>query len=84
MSKPFQLSFLYQPSGDQLDAIGQLVRGINDGEVYQTLLGATGTGKTFSIANVVAQVQRPTMVMASNKTLAAQLYSEFKGLVNSY
>jgi excinuclease ABC subunit B len=79
MSKPFQLSSLYKPSGDQPDAIAQLVRGINDGEVYQTLLGATGTGKTFSIANVVAQVQRPTMVMAPNKTLAAQLYSEFKG-----
>ena len=79
MSKPFQLSSLYQPSGDQPDAIAQLVRGINDGEVYQTLLGATGTGKTFSIANVIAQVQRPTMVIAPNKTLAAQLYSEFKG-----
>jgi excinuclease ABC subunit B len=79
MSKPFQLSSLYKPSGDQPDAIAQLVRGINDGEVYQALHGATGTGKTFSIANVIAQVQRPTMVMAPNKTLAAQLYSEFKG-----
>ena len=79
MIKPFQLSSLYQPSGDQPDAIAQLVRGLNDGEVYQTLHGATGTGKTFSIANVVAQVQKPTLVMAPNKTLAAQLYSEFKG-----
>jgi excinuclease ABC subunit B len=79
MSKPFQLSSLYKPSGDQPDAIAQLVQGLNDGEIYQTLLGATGTGKTFSIANVVAQVQKPTLVMAPNKTLAAQLYSEFKG-----
>jgi excinuclease ABC subunit B len=79
MSKPFQLSSLYKPSGDQPDAIAQLVQGLNDGEVYQTLLGATGTGKTFSIANVIAQVQKPTLVMAPNKTLAAQLYSEFKG-----
>jgi excinuclease ABC subunit B len=79
MTKPFQLSSLYSPSGDQPDAIAQLVQGLNDGEVYQTLLGATGTGKTFSIANVVAQVQKPTLVMAPNKTLAAQLYSEFKG-----
>jgi excinuclease ABC subunit B len=79
MTKPFQLSSLYQPSGDQPDAIAQLVQGLNDGEIYQTLLGATGTGKTFSIANVIAQVQKPTLVMAPNKTLAAQLYSEFKG-----
>ncbi|MCH9742840.1 MAG: excinuclease ABC subunit UvrB [Proteobacteria bacterium] len=78
MTKPFQLVSLYQPSGDQPEAIRQLVAGLNDGELYQTLLGATGTGKTFTIANVVAQVQRPTMVMAPNKTLAAQLYSEFK------
>ncbi|MCI4411998.1 MAG: excinuclease ABC subunit UvrB [Thiotrichales bacterium] len=78
MTKPFQLVSLYQPSGDQPEAIKQLVAGLNDGELYQTLLGATGTGKTFTIANVVAQVQRPTMVMAPNKTLAAQLYSEFK------
>ena len=77
--KPFQLVSLYQPSGDQPEAIAQLVQGIRDGEAFQTLLGATGTGKTFTIANVVAQLQRPTMVMAPNKTLAAQLYSEFKG-----
>lgn len=77
--KPFQLVSLYQPSGDQPEAISQLVQGVRDGEVFQTLLGATGTGKTFTIANVVAQLQRPTMVMAPNKTLAAQLYSEFKG-----
>lgn len=79
MSKPFQLVSLYQPSGDQPEAIAQLTQGVHDGEVYQTLLGATGTGKTFTIANVVAKVQRPTMVLAPNKTLAAQLYSEFKG-----
>jgi excinuclease ABC subunit B len=78
-TKPFQLNSLYQPSGDQPEAIAQLVQGIRDGEAFQTLLGATGTGKTFTIANVVAQLQRPTMVMAPNKTLAAQLYSEFKG-----
>ncbi len=77
--KPFQLVSLYQPSGDQPEAIAQLVQGVRDGEAFQTLLGATGTGKTFTIANVVAQLQRPTMVMAPNKTLAAQLYSEFKG-----
>jgi excinuclease ABC subunit B len=78
-TKPFQLNSLYQPSGDQPEAIAQLVQGIRDGEAFQTLLGATGTGKTFTIANVVAQLQRPTMVMAPNKTLAAQLYSEFRG-----
>lgn len=77
--KSFQLVSLYQPSGDQPEAISQLVQGVRDGEAFQTLLGATGTGKTFTIANVVAQLQRPTMVMAPNKTLAAQLYSEFKG-----
>ncbi len=79
MTKPFQLVSLYHPSGDQPEAIAQLQTGIENGEVYQTLLGATGTGKTFTIANVIAQAQRPTMVLAPNKTLAAQLYSEFKG-----
>jgi excinuclease ABC subunit B len=79
VSKPFQLVSLYQPSGDQPEAIAQLMRGIHDGEIFQTLHGATGTGKTFSIANVISEMQRPTMVLAPNKTLAAQLYSEFKG-----
>ncbi|MCO5228651.1 MAG: excinuclease ABC subunit UvrB [Thermomicrobiales bacterium] len=67
-----------QPTGDQPDAITQLVDGLNDGERYQTLLGVTGSGKTFTMANLVEQVNRPTLVLALNKTLAAQLYSEFK------
>ncbi len=67
-----------QPTGDQPDAITQLVDGLNDGERYQTLLGVTGSGKTFTMANLVEQVNRPTLVLAHNKTLAAQLYSEFK------
>ncbi len=79
LSKSFQLFSLYQPAGDQPEAVAQLTQRLADGEAYQTLLGATGTGKTFTIANVIAQVQRPTMVLAPNKTLAAQLYSEFKG-----
>lgn len=78
MSKPFQLVSHYRPAGDQPSAIAQLQRELTAGTMYQTLLGATGTGKTFTIANIVAQVQRPTMVLAPNKTLAAQLYSEFK------
>ena len=68
----------FQPTGDQPDAITQLVEGLNEGAVHQTLLGATGTGKTYTVAKVVEAVQRPTLVMAHNKTLAAQLYSEFK------
>jgi excinuclease ABC subunit B len=74
----FQVVAPWQPTGDQPTAIAQLVEGLQRGDKYQTLLGATGTGKTFTIANVVAQVQRPTLVLAPNKTLAAQLYSEFK------
>ncbi|HLV99898.1 MAG TPA: excinuclease ABC subunit UvrB [Ktedonobacterales bacterium] len=74
----FQVVAPWQPTGDQPAAIAQLVDGLQHGDKYQTLLGATGTGKTFTIANVVAQVQRPTLVLAPNKTLAAQLYSEFK------
>jgi excinuclease ABC subunit B len=74
----FKLQSDYKPTGDQPQAIKQLVKGINDGKKFQTLLGATGTGKTFTIANVVQQVQKPTLVMAHNKTLAAQLCSEFK------
>ncbi|MYM62541.1 excinuclease ABC subunit UvrB [Pseudomaricurvus sp. HS19] len=78
MSKPFQVVSQFQPSGDQPTAIKGLVQGIEAGLAHQTLLGVTGSGKTFTIANVIAQVQRPTMIMAPNKTLAAQLYGEFK------
>lgn len=68
----------FKPTGDQPEAISQLVSGINSGDRYQTLLGVTGSGKTFTVANVIEHVQRPTLVLAHNKTLAAQLYSEFK------
>ena len=68
----------YQPKGDQPQAIKKLAQGIKNGEKYQTLLGVTGSGKTFTVANVIQEVQRPTLVLAHNKTLAAQLYSEFK------
>ncbi len=74
----FQLVSEFKPTGDQPQAIKQLVNGINSDERYQTLLGVTGSGKTFSVANVVSEVNRPTLVLAHNKTLAAQLYSEFK------
>ena len=75
---PFQLFQPYPPAGDQPEAIAKLVEGINDGETFQTLLGVTGSGKTFTMANVIAQVGRPAIVFAPNKTLAAQLYSEFR------
>jgi excinuclease ABC subunit B len=74
----FQVVSDYQPKGDQPQAIEKLVQGITDGEKFQTLLGVTGSGKTFTVANVIQEVQRPTLVLAHNKTLAAQLYSEFK------
>ncbi len=74
----FRIVSPYKPTGDQPEAIKQLVDGINQGVPYQTLLGVTGSGKTFTIANVVEQVQKPTLVLSHNKTLAAQLYSEFK------
>jgi excinuclease ABC subunit B len=74
----FQVVSDYQPKGDQPQAIEKLAQGINDGEQFQTLLGVTGSGKTFTVANVIQEVQRPTLVLAHNKTLAAQLYSEFK------
>jgi excinuclease ABC subunit B len=74
----FQVVSDYQPKGDQPQAIKKLAQGIVDGERYQTLLGVTGSGKTFTAANVIESVQRPTLVLAHNKTLAAQLYSEFK------
>lgn len=74
----FQLVTRFEPAGDQPEAIRQMVEGIEAGLAHQTLLGVTGSGKTFSIANVISQVQRPTLVLAPNKTLAAQLYGEFK------
>ena len=74
----FQVVSDYQPKGDQPQAIEKLARGIADGEKFQTLLGVTGSGKTFTVANVIEEIQRPTLVLAHNKTLAAQLYSEFK------
>ena len=75
---PFQLFQPYPPAGDQPEAIARLVGGVQDGEVFQTLLGVTGSGKTFTMANVIAQMGRPAIVFAPNKTLAAQLYSEFR------
>jgi excinuclease ABC subunit B len=78
-NNPFELASPFQPTGDQPAAIAKLVKGLKNGEKHQTLLGATGTGKTFTIANVVQELQRPTLVLAHNKTLAAQLCSEFQG-----
>jgi excinuclease ABC subunit B len=75
---PFELYQPYPPAGDQPTAIAGLVEGLNDGEVFQTLLGVTGSGKTFTMANVIAQMGKPAIVFAPNKTLAAQLYSEFR------
>ena len=76
--KNFELVSNYQPSGDQPEAIKQLVEGVNRGDKFQTLLGVTGSGKTFTISNVIAQTNKPTLIISHNKTLAAQLYSEFK------
>jgi excinuclease ABC subunit B len=78
MSKKFELAASYQPSGDQPAAIERLVEGLGDGEAGMTLLGVTGSGKTFTIANVIEKTQRPTLILAHNKTLAAQLYGEMK------
>ncbi|NQV69062.1 MAG: DEAD/DEAH box helicase family protein, partial [Pseudohongiella sp.] len=78
MAGPFKLKSNFKPAGDQPNAIASLVEGLNDGLHAQTLLGVTGSGKTFTIANVIEQMQRPTLVMAPNKTLAAQLYGEFR------
>lgn len=78
MSHPFQIESHYVPTGDQPSAIAGLVRSLNDGHRYQTLLGATGTGKTFTLANVIEQVGRPTLLLAHNKTLAAQLCNELR------
>ena len=74
----FKLSAEFQPTGDQPQAIEKLVKSIREGNKYQTLLGVTGSGKTFTMANVIQALQRPTLVLSHNKTLAAQLYSEFK------
>ncbi|MEC8323540.1 MAG: DEAD/DEAH box helicase family protein, partial [Bacteroidota bacterium] len=74
----FKLLSDFNPTGDQPQAIKELVDGIEAKERFQTLLGVTGSGKTFTVANVIQEVQRPTLVLAHNKTLAAQLYSEFK------
>ncbi|HHI75667.1 MAG TPA: excinuclease ABC subunit UvrB [Gammaproteobacteria bacterium] len=78
MAKKFQLESRFEPAGDQPEAIARLVEGLADGEAGMTLLGVTGSGKTFTIANVIERVQRPTLILAPNKTLAAQLYGEFK------
>ena len=74
----FKLTSVYKPTGDQPQAITRLVEGLNRGYQYQTLLGVTGSGKTFTMANVINQIQRPTLVISHNKTLAAQLYQEFR------
>ncbi len=78
MKKAFEIQSRYQPAGDQPQAIQQLTEGLSDGELHQTLLGVTGSGKTFTMANVIQQTQRPAMILAPNKTLAAQLYGEMK------
>ncbi len=80
IKKQFKIESEYKPQGDQPKAIEALVKGIEDGMASQTLLGVTGSGKTFTIANVIEKVQKPTLIIAHNKTLAAQLYNEFKEL----
>ena len=74
----YKLQTKYQPTGDQPRAIARLTEGIERGEKYQTLLGVTGSGKTFTMANVIERIQKPTLIISHNKTLAAQLYSEMK------
>ena len=74
----FELVSPFEPTGDQPEAIKSLVKGIEQGEQFQTLLGVTGSGKTFTVANLVKELNRPTLVLSHNKTLAAQLYGEFK------
>jgi len=76
--KPFKLSSEFKPTGDQPQAIDLIARSVERGNKYQTLLGVTGSGKTFTMANIIERVQRPTLIISHNKTLAAQLYSEFK------
>src|SRR5246500_4952989 len=75
---PFQLESNYTPRGDQRQAIAKLLKSVEAGNRHQTLLGVTGSGKTFTVANVIQKLNRPTLVISHNKTLAAQLYSEFK------
>jgi excinuclease ABC subunit B len=75
----FDLVSPYQPAGDQPQAIAKLTKAVSSGAKHQTLLGVTGSGKTFTIANVIKNVEKPTLVISHNKTLAAQLYAEFKG-----
>ncbi len=77
-NSPYQLYKPFEPAGDQPEAIAKLVEGLEDGLAFQTLLGVTGSGKTYTMANVIAQTGRPALVLAPNKTLAAQLYSEFR------
>src|SRR5438552_3610455 len=79
MSDRFELVAPFEPAGDQPQAIARLIAGFEAGLAHQTLLGVTGSGKTYTIANVIQAVQKPTLVLAPNKTLAAQLYGEFKG-----
>ena len=74
----FKITSQYKPTGDQPEAIRQLVEGVNNGDPFQTLLGVTGSGKTFTVANLIEQTQKPTLILSHNKTLAAQLYGEFK------
>src|SRR5262245_24218346 len=78
--RSFKLTAAFEPQGDQPQAIERLAEGLAAGERHQTLLGVTGSGKTFTMANVIARLNRPTLVIAPNKTLAAQLYHEFRGL----
>lgn len=80
MTVDFQLQSDFKPAGDQPIAISTLAKNIQNGKRFQTLLGATGTGKTFSIANIIQEIQKPTLIMAPNKTLSAQLYNELKEL----
>ena len=84
--KIFELHSEYAPTGDQPQAIEQLVKGFKEGNQFQTLLGVTGSGKTFTMANVIQQLQKPTLIIAHNKTLAAQLYGEdvYKRQVQHY
>ncbi len=74
----FKLKSMFEPTGDQPEAISKLARGLKQSQEHQVLLGVTGSGKTFTVANVIEQVQRATLVISHNKTLAAQLYQEFK------
>ena len=78
MENSFELVSEYKPTGDQPEAIAKLTEGIEDGLCAQVLLGVTGSGKTFTMANIIEQVNRPTLIISHNKTLAAQLYGEFK------